>query len=132
MKNLMLIFSMLFLLSCGTDTPKSNDVNGDTEKGKTEKAEKSESTDDADNTTKTECDIFLDDFENWIVDIEATHKKVKENPKDNESTQKILQANQKFVDWVNKWESLSDCADDEKYEDRMLDLEDRLNKAVSI
>ena len=129
MKNLMLMFGLLFMFSCGTDAPQSNDVKKNAEKEKHEQAAEAEKTDQ---TLKTECDLFLDDFEKWVVEIETTREKLNENKNDNKSTQILLQASQKLVDWANKWESLADCADDEKYEERMLDLEDRLNKAITL
>jgi hypothetical protein len=124
MKNLMLIVSMLFLLSCGSEAPKNKkDIEADTEKAKTEKAEE---------TPKNECEQFLDDYEAWVVEVETAYKKAKTDPSDSENTQKVLRAGEKTSDWANKWDSLSDCSDNDDYEDRFLDLEDRVNKCTTM
>ena len=126
MKNLLLIFSMLFMLSCGTNTTKKNDAKADAEKAKKENVKK------ADDAAKNECEVFLEDFEKWVVELESTYKKVKADPSDKDSEQKLLRANENLVEWQNKWDSLGDCINNEEYENRMLDLEDRVNKLTSM
>lgn len=128
MRNLMLIVSMLFLLSCGTDTTKKNDVKADAEKVKTEeaKAETPEA------TPKNECEQFLADYEAWVVELENTRKELNADPSNDKLKQKLLQASQKNTDWLNKWDSLADCESNEVYDDKMLDIEDRLNKCTML
>jgi hypothetical protein len=127
MKNLILVVSMLFLLSCGSEAPKNKkDIQADTEKAKVEKAETPEV------TPKNECEQFLADYEAWVVDLENARKELNADPSKEKLKQMLLGASQKNTNWVNKWDSLSDCESNEAYEDKMLDIEDRLNKCTML
>jgi hypothetical protein len=123
MKNLMLILSFLFMLSCGTDTAKNNtDKEADADKAKTEQS---------DATSKSDCDDFLDDYEKWVDEVIVVYKKAQDDPTDIENTQKLLTVTTEVAQWADKWESLMDCANNEEYAKRMEELEERLNKAMS-
>jgi hypothetical protein len=129
MKNLMLIVSMLFLLSCGSEATKNKqDSQVDAEKVKTEEA----ITEQAEETPKNECEQFLADYEAWVVELENTRKELNADPSNDKLKQKLLQASQKNTDWLNKWDSLADCESNEVYDDKMLDIEDRLNKCTML
>jgi hypothetical protein len=121
MKNLMLIFSMLFMLSCGADTAKKNSDATSDEAVKTENSE---------GTSKSECDEFLDDYEKWVDEVIVVYKKAKEDPTDVENTQKLLTVTTEVAKWADKWEGLMDCANNEEYAKRMGELEERVNKAM--
>jgi hypothetical protein len=122
MKNLLLIFSMLFMLSCGSDSAKSSsDAKADTEK---------ENTEQSDASSKSDCDDFLDDYEKWVDEVIVVYKKAKEDPTDIENTQKLLTVTTEVAKWADKWEGLMDCANNEKYAKRMEELEERMNKAM--
>ncbi|PLX15710.1 MAG: hypothetical protein C0599_16265 [Salinivirgaceae bacterium] len=122
MKNLLLIFSMLFMLSCCTDATKKDEAKADDQKANTEQ------TDDA---SKSDCDEFLDDYEKWVDEVIVVYKKVQEDPTDMENTQKLLTVTTEVSKWAEKWESLMDCANNEEYAKRMEELEERVNKAMS-
>lgn len=115
MKNLLFIFSLLFLFACGGN--KAED--GDSGSG-----EKIEATDGS------SCDEFLDDYEEWAEKIVDIFKKAKEDPTNEEYSKQMMEASQEISKWSEKWTELYDCTNDEKYAKRMEKIKEKIEKEM--
>lgn len=131
MKNLFLLMAVLFLISCGGSTQ---------EDAKSEENKQIEATteqnDDASEKTKVtgegeSCEEFLDDYENYVNELLEVYKKIKENPTDMKSAEKMMEATTKMAKWSEKWDALHECADNEEYNERMEELQAKVDKVVN-
>lgn len=120
MKNILFLVSLLILLSCGNKTNKTEGE--DAESATIEQTDKSGAIGG--------CDEFLDDYEAWVDEVVKIYANYRENPLDEQNTEKLMQTTQELSEWSEKWVHLYDCASDDKYVKRMEELEERVEKAM--
>ncbi len=58
------------------------------------------------------------------------YKKAQENPLDIENTKKMMEATQEMSEWSQKWSKLYDCANNEKYAQRMEDIQKKIEQQM--
>ncbi len=122
MKNILFFASLFFLVSCGNNPGRSQNDTNDSEGIETEQ----ESTISA----TAGCDEFLDDYENWVNEVVEVLNKAKEDPSNEQNTQKVTEATMKLQEWSQKWIQLYDCAGNEKFEKRMEELQEKVEQAL--
>jgi len=124
MKNLILVFSVLFLFSCGlgsTDN-KTEDEKDNTKESVTENEDSKSS--------EGSCEEFLVDYEKWVDEMIVVIKKAKSNPLDLSNTKRMMEATTKLSEWMEKWTNLYDCANNEEYTKKMEELQKKVEKEL--
>lgn len=122
MKSILFLASLFFLISCGNNPGKSQNDKNDSEEIGTEQTNTISAT--------AGCDEFLDDYENWVNEVVEVLNKAKEDPSDVQNTQKVTDATMKLQEWSQRWIQLYDCAGNEKYEKRMIELQEKVEQAL--
>lgn len=124
MKKLMYVLSVLFFISCGTNTTDNTTTDDNQTKDETV-TEKDES-----KAGDGSCEEFLADYEVWVNEMIVVIKKAKANPLDIQNTKKMMEATSKMAEWTEKWTALYDCANNEKYTKKMEELQEKVEKEI--
>ena len=125
-----MLFSLtLFIFACGADSEQENSNTDENENTETNVSTTDENKTNSD-FDFSQCDKFLDDYEEWADEIVVIYQEFKTNPTDAQNMQKITEAGQKLSEWGNKWITLSACAGNEKYAKRMDEIGKKVEKAM--
>ncbi|UCH14386.1 MAG: hypothetical protein JSV22_00095 [Bacteroidales bacterium] len=123
---LLFIASLLIFFSCGREK------SGSEEESSKESSEetKSKKKKGGDAELISNCEDFLDRYEEWVDLYIAALKAYKENPMDAEAMQKYSESMSEAAVWAQDWTKLHTCAMKEKYQKRFEEIADKANKAI--
>lgn len=130
MKNLLVILSLIFVFaSCNNTEEKKDKECKDDEKKEVveEKNDVNSEKDNKNNVDMSSCDEFLTDYEAWVNQSIEILKEAKANPTDVKSSEKMMQVTMEMSEWAEKWAGLINCSEDEDFNKKIKELEDKIN-----
>lgn len=124
---LLLCICFLFAPSC-KEKPKDAEKERD---GDTEMSIETVDESTADSDSTTDCDEFLDEYEEWMDSYLEMMEKYKADPAAFVGTKEWTEMGTKALEWTTKSGQLAlDCATDSDYEERMNAIQEKADKKM--
>jgi hypothetical protein len=111
---LIALISFLGFVSCGSSSDKDKS------------SDKKELSDEI-----NDCDDFLAHYEEWVDDYIKVLDDYLNNPTDEKVATRYMELMQEAMTWSTKWIALSDCADNEEYEQKFEDASKKIEEKLT-
>lgn len=147
MKNLLAILGFFLIVSCGNndanDATVTDDQNSTTtqQNNNTSTNNNDNNDDDADDVNANnnaattfnpdDCQQFLDDYEAWADEAIVVVKSAKANPTDPQNIEKLLVVSEELANWSTKWNTIYGCSDDQDFNARVDEIEQKIDTELN-